>query len=215
MKKVVIIHTTPVTIPSMKNLILERRKDVEIINFLDDSMLSELNSGQGCIEGVKYRLNTLLTMAATTGADALLCACSSIGGLLDEGKELVQIPVMRIDQPMAEKAACFSRVGVAATLQSTIQPTCALIEKLAAENGKSPVISSRVIEGAGSLLAEGREEEYDRMVAAVLNSLAEENEVVVLAQASMARVLDKIPEEARGRFLTSPVSGVESFLSKL
>lgn len=207
MKKAVIIHTTLVTIPTIKKLITERTKDVEIINLLDDSILPEINRAKGLTQGVRYRVSTMLAMAATTGADGILCACSSIG-------ELVPIPAMRIDEPMAEAAAAYSKIGIAATLHSTILPTTRLIEKKAAERGRSPAIHTRVIEEAGSLLAEGREEEYDNLAASELTKLSKENEIVVLAQASMARALRKLPEDMRDKFLTSPVSGVERFLSR-
>lgn len=141
-----------------------------------------------------------------------MCACSSIGGLAEEGRALVNIPVFRIDEPMAGLAAGYTRVGVAATLQSTIHPTTALIRRKAEEAGRAEtlVLNSLVIENAGSLLAEGREAEYDRMVGDKLKALLDENEVVVLAQASMARAVENWPEEEKKRCLTSPVSGTEA-----
>lgn len=214
MKKAVIIHTTPVTIPSIRKLITERTQDVEIINFLDDSMLPEINRARGLTQGVKFRLSTMLAMAATTGADGILCACSSIGELIEEGRELVPIPAMRIDEPMAEAAAAYSKIGIAATLHSTILPTTRLIEKKAAEQGRTPSIQTRVMEEAGILLLEGREEEYDNLAALELTKLSKENEIVVLAQASMARALRRLPEDMRDKFLTSPASGVERFLTR-
>lgn len=115
MKKVAVIHTTPVTIPTLKKLLTDNRRpdeeEIEVINFLDDSMLPEINRLGHPSEGVKYRLNTLLLLCQTTGADAVLCACSSIGGLVEEGSSLVGIPVFRIDEPMARLAAGYSRIG--------------------------------------------------------------------------------------------------------
>ena len=109
---------------------------------LDDSMLPEINRLGHPSEGVKYRLNTLLLLCQTTGADAVLCACSSIGGLVEEGSSLVSIPVFRIDEPMARLAAGYSRIGLAATLHSTIMPTTELIRRKAAMAGKEISIQS-------------------------------------------------------------------------
>ena len=42
-------------------------------------------------------------MAQSIGADAVLCACSSIGGAMGKAAELITVPVLRIDEPMAKK----------------------------------------------------------------------------------------------------------------
>ena len=87
MKKIAVIHTTPVTIPTLKKLLdtaAGQGEAVEVVNLLDDSMLPEINREGQITEGEKYRLNSLLLLAQTTGADAILCACSSIGGLAEE-----------------------------------------------------------------------------------------------------------------------------------
>ena len=177
MKKVAVIHTTPVTIPTLKKLLTDNRRpdeeEIEVINFLDDSMLPEINR-------------------------------------LGHPSEGVGTPVSRIDEPMARLAAGYSRIGVAATLHSTIMPTTELIRRKAAIAGKEISIQSTVIENVGNLLAENKGDLYDEMVGEQLRLLLEENEVVVLAQASMARAVERWPEEEKSRCLTSPVSGVEA-----
>ena len=60
------------------------------------------------------------------------------------------------------------------------------------------------------LLSQGKGEEFDRIVGERLRSLGERNEVVVLAQASMARAVEGFEREERKRFLTSPDSGVRA-----
>lgn len=208
MKRVAVIHTTPVTIPALKKEILAACGQVEVINLLDDSMLPEINRAGTITPDVSYRLHTLMLMAQTAGADAVLCACSSIGGIFEEGRAVLSIPTLRIDEPMAEKAAAFHRVGVAATLQSTIGPTTELIVRKAAELGNEILVDTKVIDNANSLLADGKGTEYDRVVGSELKKLAQNNDVVVLAQASMARAAAGLGEEERRHLLTSPASGV-------
>lgn len=216
MKKIVVIHTTPVTIPTLKELIEKELGDCEVVNLLDDSMLPEINAAGRMTEAVRYRLYSLLTLAGTMKPDAVLCACSSIGGLIDDGRCLLPVPVLRIDEPMAEKAVqAGSRIGVAATLQSTLGPTCELIERKAKEAGKTVTISSRVIEGAGALLSAGDGAGYDALVSGELRKLAKENDVVVLAQASMARAAAGMTGEEKEKLLTSPESGVKALAKRL
>lgn len=216
MKKVVVIHTTPVTIPLLKELIRQEVGECEVVNLLDDSMLPEINEAGRVTEGVRYRLYSLLALAGTLKPDAVLCACSSIGGLIDDGRSLLSVPVLRIDEPMAAAAVKAGRkIGVAATLQSTIEPTCALIERKAKEAGADSMMTSAVIEGAGALLAAGDGAGYDALVSAELRTLAAKNDVVVLAQASMARAIAGMEETERKKFLTSPVSGVKALAEVL
>lgn len=214
-KKVVVIHTTPVTIPMMKELIEKTCQNTEIVNLLDDSVLPEINEAKTITEGVKYRLNTLLVIAQTMGADAVLCACSSIGGIVEAGARLISVPVLRIDEPMAQQAAAFLRIGVAATHNSTLEPTTELILRKLRQAGRKAEIETDLIESAGTLLSEGKQEEYDRIVGERLRALKERNEVVVLAQASMARAVNCFPKEERDNFLTSPASGVRALADLL
>ncbi len=84
MKKAAVIHTTPVTIPALKKEILAACGQVEVINLLDDSMLPEINQLGKITPDVRYRLHTLMLLAQSAGADAVLCACSSIGGIFGQ-----------------------------------------------------------------------------------------------------------------------------------
>ena len=211
MKKIVVIHTTSVTIPSIQAIIQGELGKAEVFNLLDDSMLPEINSQQRVTEGVKFRLYNLLSLAESIGPDAILCACSSIGDLIDEAREFIRTPLYRIDEPMARMAVeAGTKIGVAATLSSTIQPTSALVKRKAREAGKNVELDCCVVEGANQLLNSGDEEGYDTLVASRLQELALRNDIVVLAQASMARAMEKVDENLKGKFLTSPVSGVRA-----
>ena len=49
---------------------------------------------------------------------------------------------------------------------------------------------------------------HDAMVASALKQLSQQVDVIVLAQASMARVLPRLSEAAQGKVLTSPRLGM-------
>lgn len=209
MKKLVVIHTTPATLGSLGVLVGELLPGCQVSNLLDDSILPEINR-EGCITpGVRARLYTLLELAQTIRPDAILCACSSIGGVMEEGATFCTVPVLRIDGPMAENAVRESEnIAILATLSSTLDPTCDLLRRKAADIGKEVCLCGDVIAGAGTLLSAGRVEAYDRLVADAILTKLQTNAVVLLAQASMARCMHLIPEELRGRVFTSPRTGV-------
>ena len=209
MKKLVVIHTTPATLGSIGALVGELLPGCQVSNLLDDSILPEINREGGITPGVRARLYPLLELAQTIRPDAILCACSSIGGVMEEGATFCTVPVLRIDGPMAENAVRESEnIAVLATLSSTLDPTCDLLRRKAAAMGKEVCLCGGVIAGAGALLSAGKAEEYDRLVADAILTKLQTNAVVLLAQASMARCMHLIPEELRGRVFTSPRTGV-------
>ncbi|WNQ09104.1 aspartate/glutamate racemase family protein [Paenibacillus aurantius] len=210
MPKLAIIHTTPVTVDSLKTLAAEVIGDVQVINFVDDSILPELSANGGQVEDVAERWLHYARFAEQAGADVILSACSSVGELAARAAKSSKAPVLRIDEAMAEEAVSRgTRVGVAATLPTTLAPTTALIKAKGEEAGKPVVLVPVVAETAYRKLMEGDKEGHDEELAAVLAKLAADTDVVVLAQASMARVLSKLPEKDRSRFLSSPRSGME------
>ena len=138
MKKLVIIHTTPATIPSLGQLVGNLSQPWQVANLLDDSILPEINQAGAITPGVRARLYTQLAMAQTLKPDAILCACSSIGGVIEEGSSFCSVPVLRIDGPMAEAAVnAGSRIAVLAALPSTLGPTTDLILRKAKAAGRN------------------------------------------------------------------------------
>ena len=63
--------------------------------------------------------------------------------------------------------------------------------------GRDVVVDSRVCDGAFEALQAGRREGHDELVRECLRGLVADVDVIVLAQASMARVVDTLPEEER------------------
>jgi Asp/Glu/hydantoin racemase len=121
------------------------------------------------------------------------------------------IPLLKVDEPMVDQAiAVGERVGVAATALSTLKPTTDLVHARAALAGKKVQVDSVLAEGAFAALMSGDTETHDRIVRDTLEGLMSRNQVVVLAQASMARILEAMAPEARSvPVLSSPRLAVE------
>lgn len=204
-KRLAILHTTPVTIQSMASICARLLPGVRVSNYLDDSILPQINAEGGISPSVRYRFQSLIGVAAASKPDVILSACSSVGGMLEEARALFSVPLVRIDEPMAREAA--KRSGsliVCATVQSTLGPTLDLIHR--SLDGSRPV-EAMLIEGAGQLLSSGDREGYLQLIASRLGEAAK-YDTVVLAQASMAEAVQQIPEALHDRFLTSPESGI-------
>lgn len=216
MAKIALIHTTPVTVDSLKKLIKEKNKNIEIINIVDDSILPELINNDADISLVEERVEYYIKTAAEQGADLIMSACSSIGEIFDRKNKDYKIPVLRIDSAVAEKAVGKAdKIGVAATLGTTLKPSTELIKKKAAEINKKIEIKTILADSAYQKLMAGDEKGHDKVLAEKLKETIAEVDVVVLAQASMARAVKSLAKEIQHKFLTSPELGVENAINKL
>lgn len=208
MNRLAIIHTTPVTIASMGQLCARLLPGVTVNHYLDDSLLQQINREGGISASVRYRFQSLIAVAAAAQPDVILSACSSVGGMLEEARAMFSMPLLRIDEPMARLAAQRpGSIAVCATVQSTLGPTGKLIRRYV---GEDRVLNNVLIEGAGALLASGDREAYLALIASRLGEAAAAHDTVVLAQASMAEAVQRMPQELHAKFLTSPESGVSA-----
>lgn len=205
-QRLAIIHTVPVTIASMTALCARLLPGVSVSHYLDDSVLKQINQEGGISASVRYRFHSLIGVAAAAKPDAILCACSSVGGMLEEARAMFTMPLLRIDEPMAKAAAeQEGSICVCATVQSTLGPTTELIRRYVGENR---TVDTLLISEAGKLLSSGDKEAYLELIASRLGEAAASHDVVVLAQASMAEAVQRMPEEMQAKFLTSPERGV-------
>src|SRR5215216_7449894 len=104
MPRLAIIHTTAATVDSLKALSAEVLPERELINFVDDSILPQLALSGGNLSEVEERLIHYARFAEQVGADVILEACSSVGELVPKMQAAVSIPIVRIDEAMAEEA---------------------------------------------------------------------------------------------------------------
>jgi Asp/Glu/hydantoin racemase len=105
---------------------------------------------------------------------------------------------MKIDAAMIEQAvATGAKIGVVATNRTTMEPTRQMLQSQAKELGKDIEVELLLVENALTALLKGDGATHDRLVRDAVLDMMGRADVVVLAQASMARVLDVIPQEER------------------
>ncbi len=215
-KKVSVIHTVASSVPVIAKLFAEIIPEVELVSMLDDSLLNDVIKVGQVTPDITKRFVEYAIIAAENGSGLILNACSSIGETIYTAQKVVKVPIYRIDFAMAEEAVRIGgKIGVLATLPTTVGPTVRLIEKTANEMGTSVSINSHVCTGAFQALSAGREGEHDNTVSGAIEKMAQEVKVIVLAQASMARALPHVKTELNIPVLTSPRSCVTKLKEKL
>lgn len=214
-KRLAYIHTVAGLTATFKALSEELLPGVDFFHIVDESLLQNTIRANQLTPQTMHRLLRLVISAEEAGADLAMITCSSMGPAVEASRPFVNIPVLRVDEPMAELAVqSGATIGVAATLQTTLEPTANLISNVAARQGKSLRLISKLCEGAFQAVISGDAARHDQLVAAGLQELISQVDVVVLAQASMARVVENLPAETRRiPILSSPRLAVE-YLAK-
>jgi len=207
------IHTSMVFInveTMMNDIFKEIMPKVRRINIIDDSLLADVMASGKITQSITRRMCAYVQAAEESGADAILSLCSSLGPTIDIARPLVNIPVIKIDDPMAEEAArSAKRIGVMATVLTTLGPTVDLIRSKASAMNKEIHIEPTLVEGAFQILMSGDRERHDRMVAEEAQKLASKVDVIVLAQASMTRLVPILGQKTSLRILSSPRMAIE------
>ena len=209
-KTVVIVHTGPVTIEPLNRLGPDLLPGVRLINIVDDSLLKDVMAAGHVTPAVRKRLAQYMLIGEEMGADVILNACSSVGEAADAVAPLLSVPIVKIDTAMAELAVMKAdRIGVVATVKTTLDPTTRLIEQTAARLGKAVRVWGVVCPGAFDHLLAGRMAEHDEIVSNELLRLAADVDLIVLAQVSMGRVAAALGDSITVPVLTSPRLGIE------
>ena len=210
-KKLGLVHTSATLVPVFGQLCKAKLPNVEVFNIADDSLVKGIMAAGSLTAQISRRVAGYLESAELAGADFIMVTCSSIGPAVEAASRLIGVPVLRVDQPMADKAVqTGKRIGVIATLRTTLEPTADLVQRRAKRAGTEIQLTSRLCEGAFDALMSGDAAKHDAMVAAALRELSRQADVIVLAQASMARVVDNLPEaDKQVPILASPGIAVD------
>ncbi len=180
--------------------------EAELLSRQDPSIIAEVRDAGYVTPGAAARLYGMFVDAVLSGADAILNICSSVGETADAFQPAARylgVPVVRIDEEMCREAARLGRrVGVLATLATTLNPTKNTIERAAREMGRHVELVDGLVDAFGM-----DQEAFRALLVAEAKKMAPRVDVIVLAQGSMAYV-EKDIEEAVGKpTLSSPRFG--------
>ncbi|QJD81989.1 aspartate/glutamate racemase family protein [Cohnella herbarum] len=210
MRTVVAVYTGQGLADPLKAVFKEVMPDVRLVNIIDDSLIGDVVKAGHIPPGVARRLVQYYHNGEELGADVILNTCSSVGEVADSAGPMIGVPIVKIDQSMAAKAAAeYGRIAVLATLPSTLDPTLRLIQKEAGLLGKQVSLVKGLAEGAFDALVGGKPEEHDRILLETAKRVCEQADVLVLAQGSMARMENALREATGKPVLSSPRLGVE------
>ncbi|WP_319239950.1 aspartate/glutamate racemase family protein [uncultured Propionivibrio sp.] len=209
MKKIVLLQTSMVSFDVFNRLFQEIIPEARVSNLVDEDLLDTLNRNRGITPSIIQRICQYCVAAEAAGADLIFSQCSSTREGIECARKMVKIPILMVDDAMAEQAvAAGSRIGVAATAAATLKPTSSALRSAAAAQGKDIEIKTYLADGAlDVLMKERNRDKHDRLIIDLLKQAEQENDVIVLAQGSMVTI-EPLLGEIKIPVLTSPKRGV-------
>ena len=204
-----LIYTAPAIVEPVTKIVTDTMPAVQKFNIVDDRIIPVIVS-EGLSPKVHRIIANYVRGAEDEGADAVLVTCSSISPCVETARRLVSIPVMKMDDPMTDLAVeKGSSIVVIATASATLGPTAQLLQDKGKARGKKVYVSTELCKGAFEALHNKDVQTHDRLVMDAIRRNAQTADVIVLAQASMARIVPELGNQVKIPVLTSLKSGIE------
>lgn len=208
--KVAVVYTS--TTPELIELVEKELhktvgEDVELISSSDPSILAEVREAGYVTAPATARLVSMFMDAVEQGADVVMNACSSVGDVADSAQDVAKltgVPIVRIDEEMCRAAVrSGKRIGVMATLSSTLEPTKNTVLRVAREMGKRVELVDALLEGAFGLSPD----EFKQRMLDKAGEIAQDVDVILFAQGSMAYCEQIIADTYHKEVVSSPRFG--------
>lgn len=205
---IVYTSTTPELIETVNREVRRNLgEDVELMNYEDPSILAEIREAGYVTAPAAARLVGMFMQATADGADAILNCCSSVGEAADAAVSIGKftgVPIVRIDEEMCREAVRIGKkIGVLATLPTTLEPTKNTILRVAREMGVRVTLVDGLIDGAFGM----DQDRFRQALCEKAGQISDQVDVILLAQGSMAYVEKMIQEEYHKPAVSSPRFG--------
>ncbi len=196
--RVTFIHTVNGLAELFKTLSREIIPQAKLCHISDDSLIQSVLAAGGLTPAIHRRICDHVVAAEADGANVIQVTCSSVSPCVDVARRLVSVPVLKIDEPLADLAVRrFKRIGLIATAPTTLRPSTQMVRDKAQALGLSVEVESLLCAGAYEAFLGGDLARHDRIVREHLHALMQKVEVVLLAQVSMARVAEAMEEKEK------------------
>jgi len=188
-KKLGIIHAALITTRAVQKYLDEVIPEVEVVHWVDDTIQ---NTNFACAPGTIPPENyAKFTQAALSqqayGVDLILLACSTFNRAVEFSRPMIATPMLQIDRPMMDLAVRHGvRIGLLATVPTTVPASERLLRQAALDAGKSIEIQTRLCSEAFAALKAGEPEKHNDLLLAEIDRLSGSVDAIVLAQLSMS-----------------------------
>ncbi|MDB6141653.1 MAG: Asp/Glu/hydantoin racemase [Pseudomonas sp.] len=206
--RVAFVHTVGFLVENFRERMRTQLPDVDCFHSLNESLLQDLLRGAPQAEVYRRVVEQIMLVAdadADAAPDLIVVTCSSTSPAVDIARGLVSQPVLKIDDAMASLAVSSGpRVGLLCTATSTVEPSSALLRAHAKQQGAEISIEVLLQAEAYKALMAGDRAAHDEIIEAAAKAMLGKVDVLVLAQASLAHLQERIAASLPIPVLASP-----------
>lgn len=209
-KRIGMIHTVKPMFLNFGAQIEKEIDDVTLFHIIDDHLVDSIREAGGIQAKHLKILSHMIQVLENYELDYIASSCSSLSDALDQLQPFCEVPLLKMDTPMLEKAIELgSEIIVLATAPTTITPTVNQLNQLAKAAGKKINVNAICLPEAGSLLFGGKLDEFvDYLIQKV--ETIEHKSIIVLAQGAMACAKTPLEDKFNIPVLESPTLFIEN-----
>jgi len=189
--------------------------DVELMNYEVPSVLEEVRKAGYVTAAPAAKMIRTYMEAVEAGADAILSICSTMGDVaysVQDAAKYLGVPIIIINEEMCREAVRRGgKIAVMATLPTSIAPTKNIIARVSREMGKQVEVIEVLVDGAYGL----DREQFQARMSEEAAKIADQVDVIVFSQGSMAYCEKLIAEQFHVTVLSNPHFGAKALKAAL
>jgi hypothetical protein len=208
------LHTAAIHVSNFTRITRDLDASVPIRHAVREDLFAQALADGGVSAATREGTQAEVRRLVAEGARVVLCTCSTLGDAAEATPDVPGATVIRVDRPMAERAASLGRPILLIAATPTAMATAQILLREATAPGVSLRCRELLCSAAWERFQSGDQAGYARALAQQVAEHARAGDVVMLAQASMAPAAVLI-ERSDIEVLTSPAVGVQAALSLL
>jgi aspartate/glutamate racemase len=215
-KRVVVLQTSFAKREDTIAYLEEHLPGVCIDYITDSSLLPEIRKAGKPSQSVIQRMTLYAMAAESMGADLILNSCSTVGEVADIYSQVVSVPVVKIDDAMANQAAKLgNNIALIATLPTTLGPSRRAIDRYGRALGRAIKFTEFLDQTAWEALAAGDSQRHNEILIESIRKLDQQGfDGIVMAQVSMRALLPELTD-TKTPVLCSFYSGLDAVVEKV
>ena len=184
-----IIHAALISSKSVQPFIDEIIPEVTVVHHVDDTIQ---NSNFACEPGTipkenYFKFASYAYYLEKAGVDMIMLACSTFNRAVEFARPMINIPLLQIDRPMMDLAVQQGKkIGLLATLPSTVPSSERLLKLAAEEAGKKIEINTVLCSEAFEEIKKGNVSRHNELLLSEIEHLSKKVDIIVMAQVSMS-----------------------------
>jgi aspartate/glutamate racemase len=184
-----IVHASLISSKSVQPFVDEIIPEVTVVHHVDDTIQ---NTNFVCEPGVVPKANYFRFAAYAhfleeSGVDLILLACSTFNRAVELARPMINTPLLQIDRPMMDLAVrTGKRIGLLATLASTVPSSERLLKLAASEAGKEVEVKTVLCAAAFEQIRKGNVDKHNEILVKEMGTLSHDVDCIVMAQVSMS-----------------------------